>query len=128
MVLRKLVIILFAGIFFGRLGAAERTANASNPESGKKDEVTFSKNVAPIFYKNCTSCHRPDDLAPMSLLTYKDARPWARAIKEKVVTREMPPWLADPHYGQFANDKRLSQQDVDTIAAWVDQGAREGDP
>jgi hypothetical protein len=127
MLLRRLAFLLVMGLFAAGLCASERTANASGPESGKKDEVTFTKNVAPIFYKNCTSCHRPDELAPMSLLTYKDARPWARAIKEKVVTREMPPWPADPHYGQFANDKRLSQHDVDTIAAWVDQGAREGD-
>jgi hypothetical protein len=67
-------------------------------------------------------------MAPMSLLTYKAARPWARSIKEKVVSRQMPPWHADPHYGQFANDRRLSQQEIDTIVAWVDQGAKEGAP
>src|SRR5262249_11796133 len=127
MLSRRLTAILLAGLIFGGLWAAEKTASASGPESGKKDEVTFTTNVSPIFYKNSPSCHRPDELAPMSLLTYKDARPWARAIKEKVVTREMPPWPADPHYGQFANDKRLSQRDVDTIAAWVDQGAKEGE-
>jgi hypothetical protein len=63
----------------------------------------------------------------MSLLTYKEARPWARSIKEKVVRREMPPWHADPHYGEFVNDRRLSQQDMDTVVAWVDQGAKEGE-
>jgi hypothetical protein len=128
MLSRKLGFILIAGLFCAGLCITERIAQASDPESGKKEEVTFTRNVAPIFYKNCTSCHRPDELAPMSLLTYKDARPWARAIKDKVLTHEMPPWPADPHYGQFANDKRLNQHDVDTIAAWVDQGAREGDP
>jgi hypothetical protein len=64
----------------------------------------------------------------MSLLTYREARPWARAIKEKVLLREMPPWSADPRYGEFANDRRLTQKEIDTIVAWVDQGAREGDP
>ena len=88
--------------------------------------ITFSKDVAPIFFKNCASCHRQGELAPMSLLTYKDARPWARSIKEKVVTRQMPPWHADPQYGHFINDARLSQDEIDTITAWVDGGAKEG--
>jgi hypothetical protein len=128
MVSRKLGFAILGGLLLAGLCLVNQSVRASRPEKDKKEEVTFSKHVAPIFYRNCTSCHRPDELAPMSLLTYKDARPWARAIKEKVVTREMPPWPADPHYGQFANDKRLSQSDVDTIAAWVDQGAKEGNP
>jgi hypothetical protein len=90
--------------------------------------VTFNKDVAPILYKNCAECHRAGEIAPMSLITYKEARPWARSIKEKVLVREMPPWHADPRHGQFLNDRRLSQQDVDTIVAWVDQGAKEGEP
>src|SRR5215471_17866500 len=90
--------------------------------------VTFNKDVAPILFKNCAECHRPGEAAPMSLLSYKDARPWARSIREKVVSREMPPWHADPHYGEFANDRRLSKQEIDTISAWVDGGAPEGDP
>jgi hypothetical protein len=93
-----------------------------------KKAVTFSKDVAPIFYKHCVVCHRPNDLAPMSLLTYKEARPWARAIKEVVLERRMPPWHADPRYGEFSNDRRLTQQEIDTIVGWVDQGAKEGDP
>jgi len=64
----------------------------------------------------------------MSLLTYKDARPWARSIREKVLNRSMPPWHADPSFGKFANDRRLSQREIDTIVAWVDGGASEGDP
>jgi len=87
---------------------------------------TFSRDVAPILYKNCVECHRPAAMAPMSLLTYEDARPWARAIKQKVVARQMPPWGADPSIGTFANDISLKQADVDTIAAWVDGGAPEG--
>jgi hypothetical protein len=112
------------------LSPATRAGDGNEAGGGKaaKAVVTFSKDVAPIFYKNCVVCHRPNDLAPMSLLTYKEARPWARSIKEKVISREMPPWQADPHYGQFANDKRLSQEDVATITAWVDGGAKEGNP
>ena len=90
--------------------------------------VTFTRDVAPILYQNCVGCHRPNDIAPMSLLTYKEARPWAASIREAVTSRTMPPWYADPRYGHFRNDKRLSQNDIDTIAAWVKQGAPEGDP
>jgi len=97
--------------------------NASAP--GKK-EVTFTRDVASILYNNCAECHRPNDIAPMSLLSYKEVRPWARSIKEKVVNREMPPWSPDPAYGEFTNDHRLAQKDIDTIVAWVDQGAKEG--
>ena len=99
------------------------TISASSPVK----EVTFNKNVAPIFYKNCAECHRANDIAPMALMTYKEARPWARSIREKVITREMPPWSPDPKYGEFTNDHRLAQKDIDTIVAWVDQGAKEGD-
>jgi mono/diheme cytochrome c family protein len=94
--------------------------------SGSAKDVTFNKDVAPIFYKNCAECHRSNDIAPMPLMTYKDARAWARSIKEKVVKREMPPWSPDPKYGEFTNDHRLAQKDIDTIVAWVDQGAKEG--
>ncbi len=69
---------------------------SSSASSGK--EVTFNKDVAPIFYKNCAECHKPNDIAPMSLISYKEVRPWARSIKEKVVTREMPPWSPDPNF------------------------------
>jgi len=99
---------------------------ATNASGPAKTEVTFNKDVASILYNNCAVCHRPDDIAPMSLLTYKEVRPWARSIKEKVVNRQMPPWSPDPAYGEFSNDHRLAQKDVDTIAAWVDQGAKEG--
>jgi hypothetical protein len=87
---------------------------------------TFTKDVAPIFYKNCTECHRPGEIAPMSLLSYKDARPWLKSIREKVSGHAMPPWLADPNIGHFANDRRLAQKDIDTIVAWIDGGAKEG--
>jgi len=100
------------------LGFASAPAQAAAP--------TFSKDVAPIIFTKCAECHRPGSMAPMSLMTYEDARPWARAIKTKVTTREMPPWGADPAIGHFANDPSLSQAQIDTIAAWVDGGAAEG--
>jgi hypothetical protein len=87
---------------------------------------TFTKDVAPIFYQHCVACHRPNDIAPMSLVDYKSARPWAKSIREAAITRKMPPWFADPHWGSFANDARLSESEILTIKAWVDVGAPEG--
>jgi mono/diheme cytochrome c family protein len=87
---------------------------------------TFNRDIAPIFYKNCVSCHRPGEIAPMSLITFKEVRPWARAIREKVATREMPPWHADQNYGKWENDRRLTQKEIDTVVAWIDGGAVEG--
>ena len=93
-------------------------------------QVTFSKDVAPIFQAKCQECHQPNSIAPMSLITYQDARPWARSIKERVATRQMPPWHIDKTVGvqQFKNDMSLSDDQVATIVAWVDQGAPQGDP
>ncbi|PWT98726.1 MAG: hypothetical protein C5B51_28690 [Terriglobia bacterium] len=93
-------------------------------------EVTFSKDVAPIFQRACQNCHRPGSIAPMSLLTYKDARPWARSIKAKVVLREMPPWHIDRTVGihKFKDDPSLSDDEIATISKWVDSGAAEGNP
>jgi hypothetical protein len=87
---------------------------------------TYSKDVAPILFAKCAECHRPGSMAPMPLMTFDDVRPWARAIRQRVVRREMPPWGADPAIGKFANDPSLSQEQIDTIAAWVDGGAPEG--
>jgi mono/diheme cytochrome c family protein len=87
---------------------------------------TFNKDVLPILQKNCQGCHRPGQIAPMSFLTYKDARPWAKAIKDAVVTRTMPPWFADPQYGHFSNERRLKQAEIDAISKWADAGAPEG--
>jgi hypothetical protein len=89
---------------------------------------TFSKDVAPILYKNCVGCHRPGEIGPMSLLTYKDARPWAKSIRDEVTDGVMPPWHADPKHGKFANDRSLSQADKDTLAKWANGGAPEGNP
>ena len=92
-----------------------------------QDSPTFFKDVLPILQANCQTCHRPGEAAPMSLLTYEQSRPWARAIKAAVATRKMPPWFADPRFGRFANERRLSSQDIETITSWVDAGARAGD-
>ena len=93
-----------------------------------QDAPTFTKDVAPVLYKNCVACHRPGEMGPMSLVTYADARPWAKSIRERVVARAMPPWFADPHYGTFSNDPSLSRKDIDTIVAWADRGAPQGSP
>lgn len=91
-------------------------------------EVTFTSDVAPIMAEKCMRCHRPGEAAPMSLLTYDEARPWAKSIGKMVATREMPPWFADPAHGTFSNDNSLTQAQIDTILAWVDQGAKRGNP
>ncbi|MBK5292023.1 MAG: thiol-disulfide isomerase [Acidobacteriia bacterium] len=88
---------------------------------------TFSKDIAPILFNSCTECHRKGEAAPMQLMTYKEARPWAKAIRERVLSRAMPPWFADPAHGKFHNDRSLSQREIDTVTAWVDAGAPEGD-
>jgi hypothetical protein len=103
---------------FGALLAAS-TAWAQSP--------TFYKDVLPILQANCQNCHRPGEVAPMSLLTYEQARPWARAIKAATSSRQMPPWFAEPDYGHFSNERRLADREIETIAAWVDAGAPAGD-
>jgi mono/diheme cytochrome c family protein len=99
--------------------------NSSN--EAKSGAPTFAKNVAPILYKSCAECHRPSGIAPMSLIEYKEVRPWAKSIRERVVDRTMPPWFADPKHGEFANDPSLTQAEIDTIRAWVDAGSPNGD-
>ena len=94
------------------------------------EDVTFTKDVAPILQRSCQVCHRPGSIAPMSLLTYEDARPWARAIKQKVATRQMPPWYIDKNVGiqKFNDDRSLTDQEIATLAGWVDGGAPQGNP
>ncbi len=98
--------------------------SAAEPAAGVP---TFTKDVAPILFDNCVLCHRDGEVAPMSLVTYAETRPWSRAIKEKVVTREMPPWHADPRFGEFRNARGLTQKQIDTVVAWVDGGAPKGE-
>src|SRR5260370_39232573 len=96
---------------------------AANTDGGKAP--TFSKEVAPILYNRCVGCHRPGEAAPMSLRDYKEVRPWAKAIKQQVATRTMPPWHADPAIDKFSNDRRLTDAEVATIVKWVDAGVPE---
>ncbi|MBI3470342.1 MAG: thiol-disulfide isomerase [Candidatus Solibacter usitatus] len=104
------------------------TLAAASKTSPSAKNVAFAKDVAPILQKNCQGCHRPGQIGPMPLLTYSDARPWAKAIKEAVVLKRMPPWFADPAHGKWSNDVSLVQKDIDTLAAWADSGAKEGNP
>jgi hypothetical protein len=106
-------------LFVATLLLAPAVAGAQTP--------TFAKDVAPIFYSKCVECHRPTMFAPMSLVKFDDARPWAKAIRSRVAARTMPPWGADPQHGEFKNDPRLSEKEIATILAWVDGGAPKGD-
>jgi mono/diheme cytochrome c family protein len=109
------------------VGLALGTA-AWGAEPAGEQTPTFYKDVLPLAQKHCQVCHRPGQIGPFSLLDYQSARPWAKAIKNAVTTRRMPPWLASPKYGHFNNDRSLSQAEMDTIVAWVDGGAPAGDP
>ena len=91
-------------------------------------KVTFTKDVAAVLQRHCQECHRPGEAAPFSLLTYDQARPWAKAMKQAVLTKEMPPWFAGPHSTAFSNDRSLPEKDAGTIVAWADGGALQGDP
>src|SRR5215472_13410328 len=88
------------------------------------DTVTFAKDVAPILQEKCQECHHSGSMAPMSLVTYEESRPWAKAIKQRVITRQMPPWHIDPTVGvqKFKNDMSLTADQIKTIAQWVDDG------
>ncbi|HEY5885296.1 MAG TPA: DUF3471 domain-containing protein [Pyrinomonadaceae bacterium] len=97
-------------------------------ESSKTASVTFTKDIAPILSRNCVACHRPGNIAPMSLRTYEETRPWGEIMRARVVSRQMPPWHAAPGEIEFSNERRLSDDEIRKIAAWVDQGAIEGDP
>src|SRR5213595_2259469 len=99
-------------------------AGTTKAQEAAAAPVTFTRDVLPILQKNCQTCHRPGQIAPMSLVTYQQVRPWAKAIKEKVVTRTMPPWFVDPKYGPYSNDRSLKSNEIDTIAQWVDSGAQ----
>jgi hypothetical protein len=114
------------------LSALALTAALAFPGSALAEPAsapTFTKDIAPIFQDKCEACHRPDSIAPMSLVTYAEARPWARGIKARVAERQMPPWHIDKTVGiqQFKNDRSLSDEQIDTIVRWVDAGAPQGD-
>src|SRR5579864_645154 len=104
-------------------GLMQPSARAQRSSAAAGDRpVTFTKDVAPILQRSCQNCHRPGMMAPMSLLTYQDARPWVKSIRAKVSAREMPPWFIDKHVGiqKFKNDPSLSDEDIQTIVKWAD--------
>ena len=121
------------GIYLGVLGTAVATAALMLPSVAGAAETaatpTFTKDIAPIFQDKCEACHRPDSIAPMSLVTYEDARPWARSIRTRVEAHQMPPWSIDKTVGiqEFKNDRSLSDAQVATIVKWIDAGAPKGD-
>ncbi len=96
-------------------------------ETKKEGAITFTKHVSRILQKNCQECHRPNQIGPMSLISYQDAVDWAATIKEVVDTKRMPPWHADPKHGKFANDRTLSKEDRDNLLAWIDKGMPRGE-
>jgi hypothetical protein len=103
-------------------------AATARESAAQADRVTFHRDVEPIFQRHCQSCHRPGQIGPMPLVTFQQARPWARAILTKVVERSMPPWFADPAHNTFTNDRSLKPAEIETVRRWVDGGAVEGDP
>ena len=106
------------------------TVIAPATAAAQQSAPTFTKDIAPIFQNKCEACHRPDSIAPMSLVSFEEARPWARSIKNRVATRQMPPWHIDKTIGiqDFENDRSLCDKEIDTIVKWVDAGAPKGDP
>ncbi len=112
------------------LGVAALLVAAGAVTPAAAQTPTFTKDIAPIFQEKCEACHRPDSIAPMSLISYNEARPWARSIKSRVVSRQMPPWHIDKTVGiqHFKNDRSLSDEQIDTIVRWVDGGAPQGNP
>ena len=117
-----------AALWIGVVASAVPGAREQDARKNDAGVPTFSKDVAPILYKNCTSCHRPGEIAPMSLLTYDKARPYAKAIRDEIQDGTMPPWHADAPHGTFLNERRLSDADRDTLIRWASNGAPEGDP
>src|SRR6187399_2356849 len=113
------------------LGAVALTAALAFPGSAlAADAPTFTKDIAPIFQEKCEACHRPDSIAPMSLKTFSEVRPWVRSIKSRVEARNMPPWQIDRSVGvqKFKNDRSLSDDQYATVMKWIEAGAPQGDP
>ena len=117
-IVRSGAAVIAACVAYGTLAA----------QDSRSTSITLSKDVAAIFNTHCVSCHQPGEIAPMSLTTFESARPWVRSIRKAIAERTMPPWYADPTFGEFANDPRLSDKEAATIVAWIDQGATQGDP
>jgi hypothetical protein len=114
--------------FLISLGALATAVSLAPLRAADTKAPTFYQDVLPILQNNCQGCHRPGEVAPMSLMSYEEARPWARAIKAKTTAKQMPPWFADPDYGLFANERKLTSHQIETLSAWTDAGAPAGDP
>ena len=121
--MKRLLAVGVVGLAVAVVGSAR----LSSQQPAHPSSPTFTKDIAPIMFKHCVQCHRPGEVAPMSLLSYEEVRPWARAIRSKTASREMPPWGADPEQSlKMRNDPSLSKVQIETIAAWVDAGAPRG--
>ena len=117
MKVKLLLVAVIVTMVMGATPTAQREAGSA---------PTYNQDVASIIFDECVVCHRPGQIAPMSFMSYQEVRPWARAIKFRVAKREMPPWHADPRFGAFANERRLTDEQIQTIAAWADAGAPQG--
>ena len=124
----KYPVIGVALVWIAAASAVATEGQYSSRRTPDKNAPTFSKDVAAIIFRNCAGCHRPGEIAPMSLLTYEDARPWAKAIRDEVSERNMPPWHTDAPAGTFHNERLLSDADRATLVAWANGGAPKGDP
>ncbi|MGH9690267.1 MAG: c-type cytochrome [Candidatus Acidiferrales bacterium] len=125
----KLVLASPALVSFAIAGASFAQQRALAPASASgSGSPAFYRDVVPIFQGHCQSCHRVGEIGPMPLVTYDEARPYARAIADSVHQRKMPPWFADPRVGHFSNDPSLTPQEIETIVSWADSGAPAGDP
>jgi len=112
--------LLFNAALFAAVNVLAANTGTASP--------TFHKDVLPVLQRNCQECHRPGEAGPMAFLTYKETRPWAKAIKQAVQKGSMPPWFADPKHGKFANERRLTPGELATVVNWADSGAPEGSP
>lgn len=125
-------VVALTAIYWEPTKAAMKTSDADSydvsAKTAKREQSapSFNKEVSRIFQKNCQTCHHPGDIAPFSMMTYQETRPWAKAIREKVLTREMPPWKPMAGCGDFRDARALSQEEINTIVAWVDSGSPEG--
>jgi len=127
--MRSSTCLLAASVLWaGALAVASADGQYASRRTVGKNVPTFSRDVAPILFNNCVTCHRPGEIAPMSLLTYEDARPWAKAIRDEISEKNMPPWHADAPKGTFHNERLLSDTDRQTLVAWANGGAPRGDP
>ena len=108
------------------VGCGGETSESADSDSHPAAPPTFNRDIAPIVFHHCVSCHRPEKLAPFSLLTYEDVKAWAPRIAEVTADRSMPPWMPEPGYGEFVGDRRLSDDEIALIRRWVEEGAVEG--